>query len=77
MNSPVVKQHAKALAERMLGEPGTMRDRLSYLHLVLLNRPITSGETKEAESFLGKGESSDWEELCRAMLATNEFLMRL
>jgi hypothetical protein len=77
MNSPVVKQHAKALAERMLGEPGTMRDRLSYLYLVLLNRPITSAETKEAEWFLGKGESSDWEELCRAMLAANEFLMRL
>ena len=77
MNSPVVQQHAKALAERALRESESRKDRLSWLYLTLLNRPITSGELKEAEMFLEGGGSSGWEELCRAMLAGNEFLMRL
>ena len=77
MNSPVVQQHAKALAERVLQESGHQKERLSLLYLALLNRPITSEESEEAERFLGVGESSDWEELCRALLAGNEFLMRL
>ncbi len=77
MNSPVVQQHAKALAERVLKESGHQKERLSLLYLALLNRPITSEESEEADRFLGAGESSDWEELCRALLAGNEFLMRL
>lgn len=77
MNSPVVKQHAKAVADRVLKESELMEDRLSFLYLALLNRPITPEEMKEVGLFLGDGESADWEELCRALLAGNEFLMRL
>ena len=77
MNSPVVQQHAKALADRALKESGARKDRLSWLYLTLLNRPATSGELEEAGVFLEGGARSDWEELCRAMLAGNEFLMRL
>ncbi len=76
MNSPVLKQHATALAERIKNEAEDS-NRLELLWLTLLNRPITETERTEALQFLTDAGESAWTELCHALLASNEFLMRL
>lgn len=76
MNSPVVRKHAVAVAERMSGEPDDQR-RLQLLWLTLLNRPLTEAEQEESTVFLNEAGESGWVELCHALLASNEFLMRL
>ena len=76
MNSPVVKKHAIALATR-LGKEGDEAKRLELLWLTLLNRPLTAVEQREAVEFLREAGENGWAELCHALLASNEFLMRL
>lgn len=76
MNSPVVKEHAVALAERMKQEDDEQR-RLELLWLTLLNRPVTETERHETMAFLAEAGETPWVELCHALLASNEFLMRL
>ena len=77
MNSNVVRQQAVAVATRM--EEASMDDaeRLELLWLTLLNRPITGLEQEAAIAFLKEAGENAWIELCHAMLASNEFLMRL
>jgi len=77
MNSPVVKNHAAALAARLHDEQPDEMQRLELLWLTLLNRPITEPERDETAAFLGDAGDSAWTELCHALLASNEFLMRL
>lgn len=77
MNSPVVKGHAAALAARMKNEAAEDSQRLEVLWLTLLNRPITEPEQIEAIEFLTAAGESAWTELCHALLASNEFLMRI
>ena len=77
MNSPVVKEHAVALAERMNKETTDDAQRLELLWLTLLNRPITAAEQRETTAFLSAAGENAWSELCHALLASNEFLMRL
>lgn len=77
MNSPVVKRHAAALAERTQAEQADDRQRLELLWLTLLNRPITDSEQDAAAEFLTATGEQGWTELCHALLASNEFLMRL
>ena len=76
MNSPVVKKHAAALAAR-LSKEGDEAKRLDLLWLTLLNRPITGLERREAAEFVRESGQNGWAELCHALLASNEFLMRL
>ena len=76
MNSPVVKKHAAALATR-LSKEGDEAKRLDLLWLTLLNRPITELERREAAEFVRESGKRGWAELCHALLASNEFLMRL
>ncbi|MFP6770714.1 MAG: DUF1553 domain-containing protein, partial [Planctomycetaceae bacterium] len=76
MNSPVVKKHAVALATRM-GKESNESKRLEFLWLTLLNRPITGTEQREAVGFLRETGENAWAELCHALLASNEFLMRM
>ena len=76
MNSPVVKKHAAALATRLNKEDDEAR-RLELLWLTLLNRPITGVERLEAAEFVREIGANGWAELCHALLASNEFLMRL
>ena len=76
MNSPVVKKHAVALARRM-GKENNESKRLGLLWLTLLNRPITETEQREAVGFLRETDENAWAELCHALLASNEFLMRM
>jgi hypothetical protein len=77
MNSPVVKNHAAALAERLKEEAQTDGERFKRLWLVVLNRPITAMEREGAQEFIADGGEDAWIELGRALLASNEFLMRL
>jgi hypothetical protein len=77
MNSSVVRAHAAALAERMQSEQPDEQQRLELLWLTLLNRPITEAERLETTAFLMQTGESAWTELCHALLASNEFLMRL
>jgi len=76
MNSPVIKKHAAALAARMNQEDDKSK-RLNRLWLTLLNRPITETERRETIEFLNEAGENAWTELCHALLASNEFLMRL
>ncbi len=76
MNSPVVKKHATALASRVDKECDESK-RLEHLWLLLLNRPITETERRETIDFLKETGENAWIELCQALLASNEFLMRL
>ncbi len=77
MNSPVMKQHALALSRRIMQEASDNESRLQVLWLRALNRPITGQEAQEAEVFLTDDGEDGWIELCHAVLASNEFLMRL
>ncbi|MEZ6073528.1 MAG: DUF1549 domain-containing protein [Pirellulales bacterium] len=76
MNSPVIKRYAQALAER-LSEEDDPTQRLELLWLALLNRPISETERFEASEFLQSCGEGGWTELCHALLASNEFLMRI
>jgi hypothetical protein len=76
MNSPIVKKHAAALAERMSKEPDESK-RIELLWLTLLNRPITEPERLESIEFLKEVGDGAWVELCHALLASNEFLIRM
>lgn len=77
MNSPVLKTHASHLAERLQKESAESTEQLELLWLVTLNRPMTTDEKNDAEAFLAATGEAGWVELCHAMLASNEFLIRL
>jgi hypothetical protein len=89
MNSTMMTDTARALAERVLESPGEDRQRLEFLWLRTLGRPIEESELSEAIAFLEElrrglltatDAGSDvkcWSQLCHALLASNEFLMRL
>ncbi|MDA7657829.1 PSD1 and planctomycete cytochrome C domain-containing protein [Verrucomicrobia bacterium] len=76
MNSPEVKEHASAIVERTTSIEDDAR-RLEFLWLTLLNRPITESEQEETIQFIAAAGKNGWVELCQALLASNEFLMRL
>lgn len=77
MNSPVVKQYALDLISQLEINRGGKEERLGYLWLKLLNRPISEIELREAVAFLETVGDKAWVEMCRALLGSNEFLMRL
>jgi hypothetical protein len=91
MNGELLKTLSKALAERMLTLHAQETDdnRLENLWLLVLNRPITNFDRADALAFLAEAESelpaaatdsaklTAWTELCHALLASNEFLIRM
>ena len=89
MNSKLMKDRARDLAELILGRSGDDRTRLEQLWIRVFDRPILAAERAEAASFLAgersaataeKSAAADmdaWTELCHALLASNEFLMRM
>lgn len=77
MNSPIVKKHASNLAARIQAGGVQEVERLELLWMCTLNRPITNQEKQDAEAFLAQAGESGWTELCHAVIASNEFLMRL
>ena len=88
MNAKVLKQAALDLAQRTTTVAG-VDARLDALWLFVLNRPITAEERTESVAFLAEvrdlnpgiesnsRELRAWTELCHALLASNEFLVRL
>jgi hypothetical protein len=88
MNSSDLKQRALALARRVLADKDDGA-RLDRLWLRVLNRPITAEERAESAAFVAglrgldsmaepaSRELGAWAELCHALLASNEFLVRL
>lgn len=89
MNSGLLKTRAHDLAERLLQLHADDDARLEALWLRVFNRPIESAERSDAGTFLaamaeeGTADKSSptelqrWAELCHALLASNEFLMRM
>ena len=77
MNSPDMKQHAANLAHHIADTSMTEQTRLAYLWMLTLNRPITDDEQHKATQFLESSVVHGWVELSHALLASNEFLMRL
>jgi len=77
MNSPFAKKQAEALARWVMDEVPNSAARLDLLWLRTLNRPIAAEEKLDAEAFLVDDINRGWLELCHAVLASNEFLMRL
>jgi hypothetical protein len=88
MNAKFLKRRALELAQRTMAIAGD-ESRLETLWLRVLNRPITVAERAESAAFLTKIRNLDprgdlasrerraWAELCHALLASNEFLVRL
>lgn len=89
MNSKLMKDRARDLAERVVPFSGDDAARLERLWLRVLNRPIQPAEHADAVTFLTElrkehgdktspeTELQDWTELCHSLLASNEFLVRL
>ena len=77
MNSDIVKNHANSLATRIQREASENAQRAELLWLSLFGRPITESERHETAAFLADAGDNGWPELCHALLASNEFLMRL
>ena len=77
MNGSVVKERAGAVADRLAKEVTDDGQRLEQLWLTLLNRPISEEEQQAAKVFLADAGDNAWTEMCHAILASNEFLMRL
>ncbi len=80
MNSEMIHNSSKALAEVLLGDTpeANNKDRASWLILHLLGREATPTERERGEIFAdtyGKDEKNTaWAAFSRALFATNEFL---
>ena len=85
LNSEMLRTRAQDLAQDLSKTTSNALERLGQLWLRVLNRPITSTERAEAIAFLDtfsdhkkpEAELAAWTELGRALLASNEFLLRL
>jgi hypothetical protein len=88
MNAQFLKRRALELARRATATAGDQA-RIDGLWLRVLNRPITAAERADTAAFLAEVRKLDtrgdpasrdlraWAELCHALLASNEFLVRL
>ncbi len=88
MNSELVSEQTHALAEQLLAKEATDTERITNLYLRTLSRPSTAEETESALAYVSEivetvkskdmdeqaARLSAWQSLCRAMLASNEFL---
>jgi len=77
MNSPQVKKYAQHIAERIQAEVDENPARVDRLWKIVLNRPITEQEQDKAAEFLGAAGDDAWRELCHALIASGEFLLRI
>ena len=79
MNSQELKKFAAELASRTKSNAKKPTDRIKQLWLLAYGRPVNEEEISETLRFLKSqpGDESGWVELCHALLASNEFLMRL
>jgi hypothetical protein len=90
MNSELVVRQTAHLARRLLAMAGDDAARIDLLHQLALGRPARTLETARAAAFLDRYAAASaldnpaadpaslreraWQSLCRAVLATNEFI---
>ncbi len=85
LNGDMLRLRAEELAKDLATTTPNALARIDRLWLRVLSRPITSAERDEATAFLEslgnknkpEAELAAWTELGRALLASNEFLLRL
>ena len=85
INGDMLRSRATELAKRLtqdIADPGA---RIEALWLRVLNRPVAAAEREDALQFLesrpaaikGNADLAPWIELCHALLASDEFLLRM
>ena len=89
LNSPFVRDQAKALAERLLADASqTDEQRIARIHLLVFGRDPTDDEAVQASEFLTAYAGSTaalarpeenrqlmaWQSYCQTLLCSNEFL---
>jgi hypothetical protein len=72
LNSDIMMDAADRLAICVSQQGPSAKDRIDQLYLRLYARHPTDDETRDAASFLSGGATL--QDLCRAMLNSNEFL---
>ncbi|MGK0186812.1 MAG: hypothetical protein ACI9R3_002595 [Verrucomicrobiales bacterium] len=79
MNGDELKKYATELASQTATTFGEASRRIDRLWLLTYGRPASEDEKSETIRFLQAqaDDESAWVELCHALLASNEFLMRL
>ncbi|MCC6510121.1 MAG: DUF1553 domain-containing protein, partial [Pirellulaceae bacterium] len=89
MNNDLFRKRAKALADQLLSDSAPADVRLNQLWLRVFNRPVTAAERDDTRAFLTQVDATleakdkpsrdvlSWQEICHALLASNEFLFRL
>ncbi len=77
LNSDLIRIRATELATLITQSSPDTKSRLEALWLRVLNRPITSVERTDSESFIASMPADKaWIELSHALLSSNEFLLR-
>ncbi len=84
MNSPLVTQEAKALAQAILGSGGDASERVRAVYLRLFARPADDSEVKRVVAYVAQltqagdggatAELEAWADFCQTLMATNEFV---
>jgi hypothetical protein len=89
LNSPFVQQRAKAVAEHVVQQSSSPRERVIHVYRDILQRQPTNSEADDALAFVGElqstaangsptpiDESLAWSRLSQSVLISNEFLFR-
>jgi hypothetical protein len=80
LNADLIRERGSDLARHLLATQTSDAGRIDRLWLRVLNRPVTPAEREDALAFLhasrAGGEDVAWTELARALLGTNEVLLR-
>jgi hypothetical protein len=83
MNSSVMLQQSKRMAERLLQSPSATDDvaRIRDAYETALSRPPTSQEIDQAQTFLARMEQEwkgdkvrAWQSFCKSLLSSSEFI---
>jgi mono/diheme cytochrome c family protein len=78
MNSKLVQDASRRLAERVLTLPGEP-ERIQAVYLRLYGRPASEREVAQVRDYLSRlrhsaGEAAAWQSVCRVLMSANEFV---
>jgi hypothetical protein len=85
LNHPFVLEQTKALAQRVLAQPGERdEDRIQWAYQAVYGRPATEREVKigldvlesgkDSAGVAGDGRLSAWDQYCQVLVCANEFM---
>ena len=81
MNSPLMREAAAHLAQRILARSSTVQTRVADLYAITLSRSPTKSEQGAIQRHVNRTvantsleEAEIWQGVCRVLLSTNEFL---